>query len=158
MKRMFVVAVLLLVAVSAFAQVTNRVVLPNFVIPAYNFKTYATYTATSDDTTGNITIDGVGQNILLGSEVVLYAVADTCAADVYIIPSNSQISGEEGTAYADSVVTTSLDNSWQVIVIKSPTVNRFPGFTSIKVGTVFRGAGQDVSAGRTFKWYLMWKP
>jgi hypothetical protein len=157
MKRMFVVAVLLMVSFTAFGQM-NRLILPNFVIEAYNFKTYTNYTATSDDTTGNIVIDNVGQDILSGSEVVLYAIADSAAADVYIIPSNSKVTGEEGTAYADSVLTTSADNSWKVIVIKSPTVNRFPGFTSIKVGTVFRGSGQDVSTGRTFKWYLDWKP
>ena len=157
MKRMLFIVVLLLVSLSAFAQ--YRTVLPNSVLEAYNFKTYTNYTATSDDTTGNITIDGVGQDILLGSEVVLYAVADTVACDVYVIPSNSRITGEEGTAYADSIpAATSADNAWKVIVIKSPTVNRFPGFTSIKVGTVFRASGQDVSVGRTFKWYLFWKP
>jgi hypothetical protein len=150
------VALLLLVAVTGFAQ--ERVLLPQFSIPAYNFKSFTNYTTTSDDTTGNITIDLVGQNILLGSEVILYAVADSSLADVYIIPSNSFVSGEEGTTYGDSVKTTSADNSWKVIVIKSATVDRFPGFTSIKVGTVFRATGQDVSTGRTFKWYLAWKP
>jgi hypothetical protein len=157
MKRMFVVAVMLMVAFTAFGQ-TQRLVLPNYVIDGYNFKTYTNYTATSDDTTGVISLEGVGTNILAGSEVVLYAVADTCAADVYVIPSNALITGEEATAYADSLVTTSADNSWKVIVVKSPTVNRFPGFTSIKVGTVFRASGQDVSTGRTVKWYLFWKP
>lgn len=125
------------------------------------FQTYTTYTATSDDTTDNfvsLTIDPVLKtDVLLASEVRLIGVAtDSVAADVYVIGSNSFLTSLTET-YADSLVGTSNTSNIAVITLRSSTIDRLAGKTRLKVGTVFRATGQGTTAGRTTKWYILWK-
>jgi hypothetical protein len=129
------------------------------------FKTYTTYTASSDDTSGYITINApaLATSLLLASEVSLIWVStDSTAADVNVIATNDYLTTVKFTTYTDSIVVSdsvaagSNAGTQKVIVLKSPTVNRFPGATRVKVGTVFRAAGQGTTAGRTGKWFVQW--
>ena len=138
---------------------------PNFrANKAQLFKTYTTYTASSDDTSGYITIEPpFGTSLLLAQEVTLLWVStDSAAADVNVLATNDYLTTVQFTTYTDSIVVADSvaaglnAGTEKVIVIKSPTVNRFPGATRIKVGTVFRATGQGTTAGRTGKWFVQW--
>jgi len=163
MKRFLVVALVLILAVSAFAQTK-----PGIYERAKLLKTYTTYLATSDDTlSASVNAAGLG-DLLQAREYGLIAVAtDSVSADVYVDPYNAAISDASGnlekvgSAYADSLVpgtgvwTTALPYI-KVIQLKSPTVDRLPGATQFKIGTVFRATLNGTTAGRTLKWYLYW--
>ena len=129
------------------------------------FKTYTTYTATSDDTSGYITINvpSLGTVAFMAQEVALIWVStDSAAADVNVIATNDYLTTVKFTTYTDSIVASDSvaagnnSGTQKVIVLKSPTVNRFPGATGVKVGTVFRATGQGTTAGRTGKWFVQW--
>lgn len=174
MKQVIFLALTFLMIGGLFAQTQTRVKAPSLMEtePARLVKTYLNYTATSDDTTGWITIDDAtfGNIPLALPEVYLVAVAgDSVNADVYIIGRNSVLtSALNGTAdtvgtpispYVDSLHTKSNSNSasvYGVITLKSSTVNRLPGCNQFRIGTVFRATGQGTTAARTLKWYVMW--
>jgi hypothetical protein len=122
------------------------------------FKTYTTYTATSDDTSRYITIvPPIGADILLCREVRLIAVwTDSCEADINVIGINGYLTGVSGTAYTDSIVSTSNTGSFKIINIKDMTTQVLDGATQMRVGTVFRATGNGTTAGRTLKWYVQW--
>lgn len=159
MKR-FIVAVLMFVPLLGMAQNTSQLN-GTFGWTAENarlFKTYTTFTATSDDTSGYPTINvaGMGSDPLLCREVRLIGVAtDSVAADVYAIGRNSTLTGVTVT-YADSIVGTSNTSNTAVIVLRSSTIDRLTGCTQFKLGTVFRAAGQGTTTGRTLKWYIQY--
>lgn len=122
------------------------------------YKTHTTFTATSDDTTGYVTINvaGFGADPLLAREVDLILVAtDSVSADVYVIARNSFLTSVTST-YSDSIIGTSNTSNIKVITLKGTTLDRFSstGVTQFKVGTVFRASGQGTTAGRTLKQYI----
>jgi len=170
MKQYILLALTLIVVSSVFGQDEGPMTGPrqSYAERARLFKTYTTFTATSDDTSGWVTIacPGFESEPLLMPEVYLIAVAtDSVAADIYVLGRNNSISGtlygtddSVGTAtspYADSLRIYG-NVVKKVITLKSSTVNRLPGSTQFRVGTVFRAAGQGTTAGRTLKWYVMW--
>ena len=158
MKKILFVALMLLGTGVVFSQdiggadvfLANRAML---------FKTYTTFTATSDDTTGfiSLTTDPILKtDVLLARLVYLLGVAtDSIASDVYCNGTNQSQTGFT-TTYADSLVGTSNTANRVVITLKSYTIDRLAGSTQLKVGTVFRATGQGTTAGRTLKWYLLW--
>jgi len=161
MKHLMFVALLILVASVATAQIV-----PGNFAGAYLFKTYTTFTATSDDTSGFVTF---GPDVVLNaSEVALVAVAtDSVNADVNVIGTNRNLLNAAGarvavTTYADSLnvgttVWTTTTPYLKVITLKDGVINRLAGCTDFKVGTVFRATLQGTTAGRTLKWYLYWR-
>lgn len=160
MKLLLSLGLMLLVVGTVFSQGDiqgNQLFLGS---SAQLFKTYTTFTATSDDTTGylSLQIDPVLKTqILLASEVRLLGVGtDSVAADVYVIGRNKTLTGITAT-YADSIVGTSNTSNTKVINLRTPDTDLLDGCTEIKVGTVFRATGQGTTAGRTLKWYLLWR-
>lgn len=123
------------------------------------FKTYTNFTATSDDTTGfiSLTTDPILKtDVLFARQVILLGVAtDSISADVYCNGTNQSQTGFT-TTYADSLIGTSNSANRVVITLRSSTVDRLTGSTQLKVGTVFRASGQGTTSGRTLKWYLQW--
>lgn len=156
MTRVISVLVLMLV-VAGFAlsqsQGSNNFQAQN----AFLFKTYSPFTATSDDTTGIVSVSPpLSADVLLAREVRLLGVCtDSLAADVYVIGYNRTQTAVT-TTYTDSLVTTSNTGTFKVIDLRAPGVNRLAGCTEFKVGTVFRATGQGTTTGRTMKWYLLW--
>ena len=123
------------------------------------FKSYAPFTATSDDTSGFVTIDipGLVSDPLMCSEVRLLGVAtDSISADVYVNGTNRKITSITAS-YSDSIIGTSNTLNIVVISIKANGLDRIPGCTEFKVGTVFRATGNGTTSGRTMKWYVMYK-
>jgi hypothetical protein len=163
MKQLVILLGLLLLTSQVYPQDISGG--PNFrANKAQVFKSYATYTASSDDTSGYITIEPpLGTNVLLANEVSLIWVStDSASADVNVIATNDYLTTVKFTTYTDSIVVSDsvaagLNSGTQkIIVLKSPTINRFPGATRVKVGTVFRATGQGTTAGRTGKWFVQW--
>jgi hypothetical protein len=128
------------------------------------FKTYTTYTATSDDTSAYITIvPPIGSDILLCREVRLIAVStDSLAADINVIGINGHLTAIAPAAYTDSIVISDSvaagpnSGTKRIITIKGTALDRLIGATQMRVGTVFRASGQGTTAGRTLKWYVLW--
>jgi hypothetical protein len=144
-------------------------------------KTYTTYTTASNDTTGWLAIKDpvIGDRPLLASE--LYAIwvsTDSTHATVNFIGGNNTLSdvatnslssGTIGTTaisnftYIDSLplpgnkAYTSTLPYVHVITLKSPSIDRLPGCTRLKIGTVFINAANQGNSARTGKWYLKWK-
>jgi hypothetical protein len=162
MKRL-IFAVLLVMSVSTlFAQQSRGPF-----IPALNIKTYHPFTATSDDTTGWITVPV--KDVLDASEITLIWVSnDSVQAAVYVIGKNTSLSSKAKVlTYTDSISTiaqafadsAAFASSYYMkgIPIKGPGYNRLPGCTSFKVGTVFTAAtGTRVT--NYGRWYLYWRP
>lgn len=160
-KLMFIVLALVLVAGITDAQSP---------ITARLFKTYTTYTHTSDDTTGYVTIPV--EAVMHASEVGVIAVAtDSVHATVYIIGDNSQIKYSTvplyKVVYTDSLIAwanTAYDGTTVALTytkyfpIRDNTHENLPGCDRFKVGTVFFNAlDQGNTAGRTLKYYLVWR-
>src|SRR3990167_4019004 len=84
------------------------------------FKTYTTYTATSDDTSNYITVvPPIGSDVLLCREVRLIAVwTDSLTADINVIGINGYLTGVSATAYTDSIISTSNTGGSQMFNIK----------------------------------------
>lgn len=125
------------------------------------FQTYTNFTATSDDTTDNVvsfTIDPlIKSDVLLAREVRLLGRAtDSCNADVYVIGTHGDLTTTT-QSIADSIINLPNEanpDTVRVITLKGPGVDRLPGYTRIKVGTVFRATGNGTTTGRFLKWYL----
>jgi hypothetical protein len=123
------------------------------------FKTYSAFTATSDDTTGYVTINipGFVADPLLCPLVRLVGIAtDSVAADVYVLGRNRNLTAFTAS-YADSIVGTSNTSNTTVITLRAHGTDRLAGCTQFKVGTVFRATGQGTTAGRSLKWYIMYR-
>ena len=149
--KYFVSLLLVFLTVGAYAQ-QNR--LNPRIGKEDAFKTYTTFTATSDDTTAFVTVPVVDP--LLAKEVILIGIAtDSIAADVYAIGRNSARTSVTET-YADSIIGTSNTSNIVRIVLKDNATNRLEGCDQFKLGTVFRASGNGTTAGRTFKWFLWW--
>lgn len=164
MKHLCVVALLILAVALSFSQS-----IPGEYDRARLFKTFTTYTATSDDTTGYVTVPV--HDVLNAQEVVVVCKqTDSVSADLYFLGYNLGVTDSAGTheeivsAYADSI-SINVNNGaingtspkYTVIALKDATVNRLPGCTSFKVGTVFKSSNQGTTAGRTLKYYLFWR-
>lgn len=163
MKHVIAVALAVLIVSQAFAQSE-----PGKYERAKLFKSYTTFTATSDDTTGFVAVPI--QDILNASEVVLVAMqTDSANADLYFLGYNLSVTDSGGVrevikTYADSI-SVNINNGaingttpkYTIIPLKDATVNRLPGCTSFKVGTVFKAAGQGTTAGRQLKYYIYWR-
>lgn len=165
-KALFLVLMLSLVGIS-FAQNTSQLNgQPNPTAErARLFKTYTTYTATSDDTTGFVTVNlpTWTSDVLLCSEVrLIWVSTDSVNADLYVIGRNGTLTTPTVT-YADSIVigdslaTGSNNGSRKIVTLRSSATDRLAGCTQFKVGTVFRATGQGTTAGRTTKIYVMYK-
>lgn len=166
MKKIIMALLLVLMVSVGLAQNTSQ--LPGSNAPtaerARLFKTYNPYTATSDDTTGFVTVNlpGWGSDPLLCSEVRLILVStDSIAADIYVIGRNGTLTTPT-VVYADSIVasdslTTMNAGSRKIITLRSSATDRLAGCTQFKVGTVFRATGQGTTTGRTAKWYILYK-
>ena len=163
MKHLIVIALAVLMVSQAFSQSE-----PGKYERAKLFKTFTTFTATSDDTTGFVTVPVL--DVLNASEVVFVAKqTDSVNADLYFLGFNLGVTDSAGTReemdmYADSI-SVNVNNGaingtspkYTVIPLKDATVNRLAGCTSFKVGTVFKAAGQGTTAGRQLKYYLYWR-
>ncbi len=162
MKTMIVAFLLMLTVTVGLAQNTSQLNAGQTTPTAERwrlFKTYSPFTATSDDTTGWVTINlpGWTSDPLLCSEVAIIGVAtDSIAADVYVIGRNSTQTSTTVT-YADSLVGTSNSDNRTTIVLKSSTLNRLAGCTQFKVGTVFRASGNGTTTGRTMRWGIYYR-
>jgi hypothetical protein len=163
MKRMIAVALCVLVTSLAFSQSQS-----GQYERAKLFKTYTTFLATSDDTTGFVTVPIV--DVLNASEVVFVAMqTDSVNADLYFLGYNLGVTDSAGNReeidmYADSISVNINNGSingtspkYTVIPLKDATVNRLAGCTSFKVGTVFKATGQGTTTGRQLKYYLFWR-
>lgn len=162
MKRILFVVMLMAFAATAFSQVVG-----GQYVKALTVKTYHPFTATSDDTTGYITVPVV--DVLNASEVAITWVSDdSVQAAVYVIGSNSGLSTKaQAVVYTDSIssilstingaagfLTTHYRKS---IPIKGPGYDRLPGCNRFKIGTVFTAA-TGTRAANTGRWYLTWRP
>lgn len=160
MKKLLLL-VLMLSAVNVFAQDHSKLNATQTTVGAGRaslFKSYTNFTATSDDTTGYVTVSVPGwtSDALLCREVRLIIVAtDSIADDIYVIGRNSYNTNITST-YADSLVGTSNSLNTAVITLKSSTLDRMPGCTQFRVGNVFRATGQGTTSGRTLKCYIMY--
>lgn len=127
----------------------------NTAITAWNFKTHTNYVATTDDTTGYISL---GQfDPLWASEVGLIAVAtDSINATVNVIGRNGALTSVTDT-YTFELELISNTGGSLVTMLKDPTVNRLEGMTQFRVGTVYDSDSLGTTSGRTLKWYLFWK-
>lgn len=160
MKK-YILAVLMLFAFIGYGQ---NVFVPQ-PVKAFNFKSYSAVAATSDDTTGIVKLPSLPFEVLTASEVgILWVGGDSVQAAVYIIGSNSAQTSYTLT-YADSISTilSAINGAAgflatpyaRYIPIKSSIVDRLPGCTRFKVGTVFTAAtGVRATYGR---WFLCWR-
>lgn len=147
-----VIAILLALVVSVGYSQEKRPV-----VNAQLVKTHTTFTATSDDTTGFIT-SPFPDLLSTAEELILEFVAtDSISADIYLIGSNSILTGITET-YADSLIGTSNSSNVTRIVLKDAATNRLEGLDRFKIGVVFRASGQGTTAGRTLKSYVWYKP
>ena len=163
MKKLLIVALLLFSVTLAFSQS-----IPGQYERAKLFKTFTTFLATSDDTTGFVTVPIT--DVLNASEVVVVAVqTDSVNADLYFLGYNLSITDSAGNREeidmsADSI-SVNVNNGaingtspkYTVIPLKDAATNRLQGCTSFKIGTVFKSAGNGTTAGRTLKYYLFWR-
>ena len=163
MKHLIVIALAVLMVSQASAQSE-----PGKYERAKLFKTFTTFTATSDDTTGFVTVPIL--DVLNASEVVFVAKqTDSVNADLYFLGYNLSVTDSAGTReeidmYADSI-SVNINNGaingtspkYTVIPLKDATVNRLAGCTSFKVGTVFKATGQGTTTGRKLYYYLYWR-
>lgn len=163
MKHVIAIALAVLMASQVFAQSE-----PGKYERAKLFKTFTTFTATSDDSTGFVTVPVY--DVLNASEVVFIAKqTDSVSADLYFLGFNMGVTDSAGTVeeidmYADSI-SINVNNGaingtspkYTVIPLKDATVNRLAGCTSFKVGTVFKATNNGTTAGRTLKYYIYWR-
>lgn len=159
MKKLFLTIVTLFCVVSGFAQVNLGQ--NSLLYKAELFKTYTNFTATSDDTTGWVTVPVT--EVLAAREVILLGIStDSIQANVYVVGRNDILTNIT-TTVTDSITTlgagatawSSTNPKTKVITLKTNGTNNLPGCTQFKVGTVFGVAGsQGTTTGRTMKWYL----
>jgi hypothetical protein len=161
MKKLIVVLMLLTVF-SFLAEAQN-------VEKARLFKTYSTFVATNDDTTGWMNIPEV--NGVIASEWVIIGIAtDSIMTVVNVLGRNSQF--KSGTTYlltdvyvdSISVFGAGAGTAWSatapktgVIMLKDATVNRLEGCDQFAVGNVFNAAANGTTAGRSYKLYLWYQ-
>ena len=164
MKRVLIFALFVLIPVMLFSQsITGQYE------RALKFKTFTTFTATSDDSTGYVAAPI--RDVFDADEVVLVAkFTDSCNADLYFLGFNFGVTDSAGNyeeivdVYADSISVNSFNGAingttpkYKVIALKDDTVNRLPGCTTFKVGTVFKATGNGTTAGRKLDYYLFWR-
>lgn len=162
MKKLLLLILILTVVGVSFSQDGSKMNANNQPVVygrAYQFKAYTNYTATSDDTTGYVTISVPGwTTVPLGCSIVrlLCVATDSIADDIYVVGRNDYVTSITST-YADSLVGTSNTLNTAVITLRAHGVDRMPGCTQFKVGNVFRATGQGTTTGRTYKMYIQYK-
>lgn len=155
MKKLGVILVLMLTTSFVWAQ------RPPEPTKQLLIKTYTTFTATTDDTTGYISLATC--DLSKAREVAIITIAtDSVQATLQFIGRNSQLT-KLTDIYTDSISTLGGGGiDWdattpktKVTILKGPGVNVLEGCDQLKIGTVFLNASEiGTTAGRTLKHYL----
>jgi len=176
MKKLMLLALLLVIPSIVFGQA--------FKYGSYGWransgelvKTFTTYLSTSDDTTGWISISDpvISSYPLLADELQVIAVAsDSVHADIYFIGRNDIWTTVTTSANASCTYTDSL-HGWANLAytatlpyfktftlkgqgVYAQAMVALAGCTQFKIGTVFKGAGEQGNTARTLKYYVKWK-
>jgi hypothetical protein len=160
MKHIIAVALVMLLAVTAFAQNAE----PGKYDRAQLIKTYTNYTSATADTTSWISYPDF---LLCKYVAVIKYQTDSAHADIYFMGRNTALPAAATTKYVDTFVdsipyrggaTTALAPRVTVRVLKGPGVDVLEGCNQFRVGTIFKNAGENGNTtGRVVQYYLVWK-
>ena len=160
MKRILVVCVLMLLAVSVFAQNAE----PGVYDRAQLIKTYTNYLKATGDTTSWVSYPDLGK--CREAYLIAYAT-DSVHALIYVMGRNTALPAAATTKYVDTYtdslplagtdITTALLPKVRVIPLKDGVVDRLEGCNQFRIGTEFCDTAHNgLTSGRVLQWYLVW--
>jgi hypothetical protein len=159
MKHIIAVALVMLLAVTAFGQNSQ----PGKYDHAQLVKTYTNYTSATADTTAWLTSCDIVRARYLA--VIKYQT-DSAHADIYFMGRNTALPAVATTKYVDTFVdsipyrggaTTALAPRVTVRVLKGPGVDVLEGCNEFRIGTIFKNSGENGNTtGRVVQYYVVW--